>query len=85
MQVLSRDRPSHGLDWVLKVEGFERRTDSIEIPLLCLLPRLRAKFVNSKTNDPEEAYRQLLDVGRATIEDVRLLPSEVSRIRYEDL
>jgi hypothetical protein len=26
------------------------------------------KFVNSKTNDPEEAYRQLLDAGRATIE-----------------
>jgi hypothetical protein len=43
------------------------------------------KFVDSKTNDPEEAYRQLLDAGRATIEGVRLLPSEVSRIRYEDL
>jgi integrase len=43
------------------------------------------KFVNSKTNDPEEAYRQLLDARRATIEDVRLLPSEVSRIRYKDL
>ena len=43
------------------------------------------KFVNSKTNDPEEAYRQLLDARRATIEGVRLLPSEVSRIRYEDL
>ena len=43
------------------------------------------KFVNSKTNHPEEAYRQLLDARRATIEGVRLLPSEVSRIRYEDL
>jgi hypothetical protein len=43
------------------------------------------KFVNSKTNDPEEAYRQLLDAQRATSEGVRLLPSEVSRIRYEDL
>src|SRR6266404_8933207 len=43
------------------------------------------KFVNSKTNDPEEAYRQLLDARRATTEGVRLLPSEVSRIRYEDL
>ncbi len=43
------------------------------------------KFVNSKTNDPEEAYRQLLDARRATSEGVRLLPSEVSRIRYEDL
>jgi integrase len=43
------------------------------------------KFVNSKTNDPEEAYRRLLDARRATNEGVRLLPSEVSRIRYEDL
>jgi len=43
------------------------------------------KFVTSKTNDPEEAYRQLLDARRATSEGVRLLPSEVSRIRYEDL
>jgi hypothetical protein len=43
------------------------------------------KFVNSKTNDPEEAYRQLLDARRATNEGVRLLPSGVSRIRYEDL
>jgi hypothetical protein len=38
-----------------------------------------------KTNDPEEAYRQLLDVRRATTEGVRLFPSAVSRIRYEDL
>jgi hypothetical protein len=41
------------------------------------------KFVNCKTNDPEETYRQLLDARRATFEGVRLLPSEVSRIRYE--
>jgi hypothetical protein len=43
------------------------------------------RFVSSKTNDPEEAYRQLLDARLATTEGVRLLPSEVSRIRYEDL
>jgi hypothetical protein len=43
------------------------------------------KFINSKTNDPEDAYRQLLDARRATTEGVQLLPSEVSRIRYEDL
>jgi hypothetical protein len=42
------------------------------------------RVVNSKTKDPEEAYRQLLDARRATTEGVRLLPSEVSRIRYED-
>jgi len=43
------------------------------------------KFVNCKTNDPEDAYRQLPDARRATTEGVRLLPCEVSRIRYEDL
>ena len=43
------------------------------------------KFVNSKTNDPEQAYRRLLDARQATSEGVRLLPSEVSLIRYEDL
>jgi hypothetical protein len=67
------------------LERFERRKASIEVPLLRLLPGIAAKVVNSKTNDPEEAYRQLLDAQRATSEGVRLLPSEVSRIRYEDL
>jgi hypothetical protein len=43
------------------------------------------KFINSKTNDPKDAYRQLLDARKATTEGVRLLPSEVSRIRDEDL
>ena len=43
------------------------------------------KFINSKTNDTEDAYRQLLDARKVTTEGVRLLPSEVSRIRYEDL
>jgi len=43
------------------------------------------KFVNSKTNDPEQAYRRLLDARQATSEGLRLLPSEVSLIRYEGL
>jgi len=64
------------------LERFERRKGSIEVPILRLLPGL---LVNSKTNDPEEAYRQLLDVRRATTEGVRLLPSEASKVRYEDL
>jgi hypothetical protein len=73
------------LDWLPHIEGFERRKASIEVPLLRLLPGLAANVVNSKTNDPEEAYRQLLDARRATSEGVRLLPSEVSRIRHDDL
>ena len=43
------------------------------------------KFVNTKTNDPEDAYRQLLEARGQVERGDRLLPSEVSRIRYEDL
>jgi integrase len=41
-------------------------------------------FVNTKTNDPEEAYKQLLD-ARGKVERGIVLPSEVGRIKYEDL
>jgi len=43
------------------------------------------KFVNTKTNDPEDAYRRLLEARGQVERGDRLLPSEVSRIRYEDL
>ena len=43
------------------------------------------KFVNSKTNDPEDAYRQLLNARNNVDQGNRLLPSEVSKLRYEDL
>ena len=43
------------------------------------------KFVNTKTNDPEQAYRQLLAARDHIQQGHRLLPSEVSRFRYEDL
>jgi integrase len=42
-------------------------------------------FVNTKTNDPEEAYRQLLDARGATERGVVVLPSEAGRITYEHL
>ena len=42
-------------------------------------------WVNSKTNDPEVAYRQLLEARGLVEQGQRLLPSEVGRIRYEDL
>jgi integrase len=42
------------------------------------------KFVNTKTNDPEEAYKQLLE-ARKQVKDGERLPSEVSKLRYEDL
>jgi integrase len=43
------------------------------------------KFVNSKTNNPEDAYRQLLVARNQVREGNRILPSDVSRLRYEDL
>jgi len=43
------------------------------------------KFVNTKTNDPEEAYRELLAARNHVSQGHRLLQSEVSKLRYEDL
>src|SRR6266404_2936087 len=43
------------------------------------------KFVNTKSNDAEEAYRQLLDARGATERGVMVLPSETGRITYEHL
>lgn len=43
------------------------------------------KFVNSKTNDPEEAYRGLLKARNQIAEGDKVLPSDVSKLRYEDL
>lgn len=45
----------------------------------------RQKFINTKTNDPERAYRQLLEARGQVEHGQRLLPSEVGRVRYEDL
>ena len=43
-------------------------------------------FVNSETNDPEEAYKQLLDARSMTFKDgANVLPQEVKKLRYEDL
>lgn len=46
----------------------------------------KQKQLNTGTNNPEEAYRQLLDARTQTVKHgARLLPQEVSRIRYEYL
>lgn len=42
-------------------------------------------FINSKTNDPETAYRQLLASRNLVAEGHRVLPQEASKIKYEDL
>jgi len=48
-------------------------------------PGAPQKFINSKTNDVEDAYRQLLDARGATSRGVAVLPSEAARITYEHL
>ena len=42
-------------------------------------------FVNTKTNDAEAAYRQLLVARNAIEQGNRTLPSDVAKLKYEDL
>ncbi|MGC0773515.1 MAG: tyrosine-type recombinase/integrase [Candidatus Acidiferrum sp.] len=42
-------------------------------------------FLNTKTNDPETAYRQLLASRNLVAEGHRVLPQEASKLKYEDL
>ena len=48
-------------------------------------PGAPQKFVNSKTNDVEDAYRQLLSARGASERGVMVLPSEAARITYEHI
>jgi integrase len=41
--------------------------------------------INSRTNDPEEAYKQLLDARGQTQRGVSVLPGEAQRLTYEHL
>jgi integrase len=41
--------------------------------------------INAKTNDPEEAYAQLLEARGQTERGVSVLPSEAARLTYEHL
>jgi integrase len=43
------------------------------------------KRINTKTNNPEEAYRVLLDNRRRANDGERVLPTEASKLKYENL
>ncbi len=43
------------------------------------------QFVNSRSNDPEQVYRELLAARKQVEEGNRILPSQVAKLRYEDL
>jgi integrase len=45
----------------------------------------KQKFVNTKINDPEQAYRRLLEARGHVARGERLMPSEVARMRFENL
>jgi integrase len=48
-------------------------------------PGAPKKFLNTKSHDVEEAYRQLLEARGRVADGDRLLPQEVGRMRYENL
>ena len=45
----------------------------------------KQKFINSKTNDAEEAYRQLLNARGVVERGTSVLPEEAGRITYEQM
>jgi integrase len=81
------DRLKKGEGWI--GHRFTKNDDGQKVPskylYFAFYQGSKQKFVNTKTNDPEQAYRQLLDARGQVDRGERMLPSEVSRMRYEDL
>jgi len=80
------DRLARGEGWV----GYLfTKKDGASVPSKFLYIQFYAgkdqKRINTKTNDPEAAYRMLLDNRRRVDEGERVLPAEASKLRYEDL
>lgn len=80
------ERLERGEGWIGYL--FTKR-DGVQVPSKFLYAQFYAgneqKRINTKTNDPEEAYRILLDNRRRVNEGERVLPSEASKLRYEHL
>jgi integrase len=79
-------RLKHGEGWI--GYRYHKTSDGQQAPSSFLYYSFyhgrKQKFVRTKTNDPERAYRELL-AARKQVEDGNRLPSEVSKLRYEDL
>lgn len=80
------ERLGHGEGWIGYL--FTKRGGE-QVPSKFLYVQFYAgkeqKRINTKTNDPESAYRMLLDNRRRVDEGERVLPSEASKLKYEDL
>ena len=65
------------------------KKDGVKVPSKFLYIQFYAgdeqKRINTKTNDPEEAYRMLFDNRRRVSEGEKVLPNEVARLKYETL
>jgi integrase len=80
------ERLGRGEGWIGYL--FTKR-DGAQVPSKFLYAQFYAgkeqKRINTRTNDVEEAYRILLDNRRRVNEGERVLPSEASKLKYEDL
>ena len=79
-------RLKKGVGWV----GYRSSTvDSQKVPSKYLYFAFwqsgQQKFVNTKSNDVQQAYRMLPETRGQVQSGQRLLPSEVAKVRYEDL
>ncbi|HXM92264.1 MAG TPA: tyrosine-type recombinase/integrase [Candidatus Dormibacteraeota bacterium] len=79
-------RLKRGEGWI----GYRNSTkDGVAVPskylYFAFYQGSQQKFVNTKTNDPEQAYRQLLEARGHLSRGERLMPSEVARLRFENL
>jgi hypothetical protein len=80
------ERLERGEGWIAYL--FTKK-DGVKVPSKFLYIQFYAgdeqKRINTKTNEPEEAYRMLLDNRRRVNERERVLPSEAAKLKYEDL
>jgi integrase len=76
------ERLAHGQGWIGHRNNGERQSKNLYFSF-----RRDGKqvFINTKSTDPEEAYRQLLEARGATERGVSVLPSEATRLTYQHL
>jgi hypothetical protein len=80
-------RLKHGEGWIGYRFSKNRDGERVQSKFLyyAFYQGSKQKFVKTQTNDPEVAYRELLAARNHVEQGHRLLPSEVSKLRYEDL
>ena len=81
------DRLAQGQGWIGYRYSKNSRGERVQSKTLyyALYQNGKQKFVRTGSNDPEHVYRELLAARNHSTQGHRLLPSEVSRIRYEHI